>query len=115
MVFQGLRTAAKEVIDHMVLTLTGKSPNGRKKKVSGDMLPNVREFLALFDDRNVGNITGMKGLVEQAKKVIEGVDVDDLRDNESVRTHVAQQFQKIQAAVDKMIVEKPRRAYDFGE
>jgi hypothetical protein len=79
------------------------------------MLPNVREFLALFDDRNVGNITGMKSLVEQATKVIEGVDVGELRDNEGVRMHVAKKFQEIQAAVDKMIVETPRRAYDFGE
>jgi hypothetical protein len=112
---QALRAGMKTVVDQMVEQLTEKSATGRKKKIYESMLPKLNGFLDLFRDRNIANDHDLETLVATAKQAIKGVDTEALRDNESVRQFVGQQFQTIRAEVEKLIVDRPKRAYDFEE
>jgi hypothetical protein len=79
------------------------------------MLPRLTEFFNLFDARNIANDTELKALIERAKKVVEGVDTETIRSDAATRSYVGEQMAAIKVAVDAMVGEKARRAYDFSE
>ena len=45
----------------------------------------------------------------QAQRTIRGVEPQELRDNASLRQHVATQLAGVQATLDGMLVDRPRR------
>ena len=53
--------------------------------------------------------------IERAKKVVEGVDTETIRSDAATRSYVGEQMAAIKVAVDAMVGEKARRAYDFSE
>ena len=44
-----------------------------------------------------------------AQQVVRGVEPQQLRDNQSLRQHVATQMTAVQASLDGLLVDRPRR------
>jgi hypothetical protein len=47
--------------------------------------------------------------VERAQQIVQGIEPQELRDNDALRQHVAQQLNRVQTTIDAMIVDQPRR------
>jgi len=48
-------------------------------------------------------------LVAQAQQIVRGVEPQELRDSSSLRQHVATQLAGVQAVLDGLLVDRPRR------
>lgn len=109
-----LRVNAKDLVDHLVDRLTPKD-DGTPKIFRDSMIRNLREFLELFEDRNIAKDDQLSALLSQARETLALVSPDDLRDHEWVRTHVRTQFGLIKTQVDALVAETPRRSISFED
>lgn len=114
-----LRSRFAESVDRMVERLSGESDDPKRKgkpKVFRDSLVgNLREFFDSFKSLNVSNDADLEALVSKAQAALAGVDVKDLRSNESLRAHVAKQMGAVQESLDGMMVDRPTRKLRFGK
>lgn len=106
---QALRDQYARIVRRMADVLTTE-PGERKKAIRGTLLPSVREFLDLFDMRNVTDDRELAGLVARTKALVEGVDAEDLKSDRN-RAQLAQDFARIEADIKTAwVVDRPRRA-----
>lgn len=109
-----LREAFRELITHAVEKLT--SEKGGKTKIFRDSLTeNIVEFIDTFKNRNLTNDKELEELTEKAKKILKGVDADDLRKDEEIRSVVQKGFKEIEKQLGGMIIEKPSRKFNFED
>jgi hypothetical protein len=106
-----LRESFRELIAHAADKLTPDA-DGKRKIYRDSTITNITEFLENFQNRNITNDLELEKLVGQAQAVLGGIDgVDVLRKDEGVREVVKEQFEKLTAAVDELIVKEPRRKF----
>lgn len=96
-----------KLISHLTERLTGS--DGEKKIFRDSAVTNLTEFFNRFRQLNVRSNEELDALVSQAQRIVEGQEAQELRDNESLRQHVATQLSRVQAALDGMMVDVPRR------
>jgi hypothetical protein len=70
---------------------------------------NLSEFFERFRTLNVRSNAQLDGLVEQAQRIVRGVGAQELRDSQSLRQNIAGQLTRVQASLDSMLVDRPRR------
>src|SRR5439155_25036209 len=97
--------------DLLVTHLTERLVDGPEgQKVFRDSaVTNVLEFFDRFRQLNVRSNAQLDDLVEQAQRVVRGVDAKSLRDSDALRREVAGQLGRVQTALDGMLVNQPRR------
>ena len=72
-------------------------------------MTNLAEFFDRFRQLNVSSNDDLDSLVENAKRIINGVEPQALRDNGNLRQHIAAQLSGVQSVLDGMMVDRPRR------
>ena len=83
---------------------------GTERKVFRDSaVANLTEFFERFRSLNIRSSEELDALVAEAQQVVKGVQPQELRDNATLRQHVAAQLGRVQTAVDAMLVDQPRR------
>jgi hypothetical protein len=97
-----------ELVTHLTERLSA-GPEGEKKIFRDSAVTNLVEFFQRFRTLNVGSNAQLDELVEQAQRIVRGVQPQSLRDNEDLRGHVATQLTQVQATLDGMLVDAPRR------
>jgi hypothetical protein len=109
-----LRMGLSELTNHLMDKL---SPNlgGPKKIFRDSLITNVREFFDDFNSRNIVNDTELAALVEKAKSCLEGVDAKTLRTDAAVKEKVTKDFTTIKETLDKMLINAPKRKFDFSD
>lgn len=105
-----LRTAMAEMVKHAAERLSG-GQDGKPKVFRNTLLENLNDFLGTFDARNLTDDGELSAMVAKAKQLVEGVDPDTLRKDETVRERVAAGFQEIESQLNGMMVSKPKRAF----
>lgn len=95
------------LVSHLCERLTGDT--GERKVFRDSAVGNLAEFFERFRQLNVGSSEELDRLVEQAQRVVRGVDAQDLRDSNVLRGQVALQLSAVQASLDGMMVNRPRR------
>jgi hypothetical protein len=85
------------------------SAGGERKVFRDSAVANLTEFFARFRSLNVRSNQELDDLVDRAQRVVQGVEAQALRDNASLRQHVATHLSHVQTAVDNMLVDQPRR------
>lgn len=96
------------VVDHLVERMTG-TDDGRPKTFRDSTIDNLNEFFDRFRQLNIGGSEELEALVQRAQSIVQGVEPQQLRDNESLRQHVATQMSTVQASLDGLLVDRPRR------
>ena len=97
------------LVSHLSERLSGQEDN--KPKVFRDTaVENLREFFARFQQLNVRSNADLDTLVEQAQRILRGVEPQQLRDNTTRRQQVASQLAGVQATLDGLMVDRPRRS-----
>lgn len=96
-----------KLVAHLTERLSGT--DGDKKVFRDSAVSNLTEFFQRFKELNVGGNDELDRLVEQAQRVIRGVEPQELRDNGTLRQQVATQLAGVQSVIDGLMVDRPRR------
>ena len=97
------------LVSHLSERLSGQE-NGVPKVFRNSAVENLREFFARFQQLNVRSNADLDGLVEQAQRVLRGVEPQQLRDSAAQRQQVASQLAGVQASLDGLMIDRPRRS-----
>jgi hypothetical protein len=97
-----------KLIEHLTERLRDNG-DGERKIFRDSAITNLTEFFNRFRQLNVRSNQELDALVEQAQWVVQGHQPQDLRDSDGLRQHVAAQLSRVQAALDGMLVDRPRR------
>jgi hypothetical protein len=96
------------LVSHLAERLTG-SDDGRPKIFRDSAVENLTEFFERFRHLNVRSNAQLDELVERAQRIVQGVQPQELRDNDSLRQRVATQIAAVEASLDQLLVDRPRR------
>ena len=97
-----------ELVEHLVERLSSDE-SGKQKTFRNSTIENLNSFFARFNQLNIGSDEGLSDLIAQAQSVVQGVQPQQLRDNDSLRQRIATQMSAVQASLDGMMVDRPRR------
>jgi hypothetical protein len=70
---------------------------------------NLLEFFQRFKRLNVTSSDELEELVQEAQQVIKGSRPQQPRDSSSLRGQVQSQLVRVQASLDELMVDRPRR------
>jgi len=105
---QAFITEFAKLIEHLTERLSDNG-EGERKIFRDSAISNLTEFFNRFRQLNVRSNQELDALVEQAQRVVQGTDPQALRDSDGLRQHVTSQLSRVQAALDGMLVDRPRR------
>jgi hypothetical protein len=97
-----------KLISHLTERLSG-SDDGKPKVFRDSAIENLAEFFQRFRLLNVRSSAQLDELVEQTQQIVRGVRPQALRDNSVMRQQVATQLSGVQAVLDGLMVDRPRR------
>jgi hypothetical protein len=97
-----------KLVSHLTERLSGQE-DGKPKVFRDSAVQNLAEFFERFRHLNVRSNVELDGLVAQAQRAVRGVEPQQLRNSASLRQQVATQLAGVQATLDDMQVDRPRR------
>ena len=109
-----LRASLLDLVSRLSDMLTDTT-DGKKKRFSKKALERFSEWMTLFPDRLVVDDPQLVKLAEQAKKVLEGKKLDELRDVDKVRTQVRGSLEKVGGSLQKLLKDCPSRSFGFDD
>ncbi len=112
---QLLRAEMAKLISHAVDRLKGTNADGKPLVFRNTLTDNIKEFLQLFRDRNITNDTELEALCDKAKRLLDGVDPQDLRDKQPLRESTARGFEEIKTQLDSMMTPRGGRSILFED
>jgi hypothetical protein len=105
---QAFATELQRLTAHLAERLTGLH-DGQPKVFRDSAVENLRDFFDRFRQLNIRSSSDLDALVEQAQQVISGIEPQQLRDSVRLRSMVANDFGRIEAAVGDLLIDRPRR------
>jgi hypothetical protein len=97
------------LVGHLSERITGTNEDGSPKVFRDSAVENLDSFFERFRSLNVRSNQQLDELVSRAQQAVRNVGAQDLRDNESLRGEVATQLSRVQASLDAMLIDRPRR------
>eukprot|EP00456_Euglypha_rotunda_P071718 TRINITY_DN643_c0_g1_i3.p1 TRINITY_DN643_c0_g1~~TRINITY_DN643_c0_g1_i3.p1 ORF type:complete len:330 (-),score=67.36 TRINITY_DN643_c0_g1_i3:26-1015(-) len=95
------------LVSHLTERLSG-SDDGRPKVFRDTAVQNLKEFFTRFQQLNIGSSAELDSLVEQARRILGGVEPQQLRDSAARRQQIVSQLAGVQASVDGLLVDRPQ-------
>jgi hypothetical protein len=96
------------LLSHLTERL-GEGENGERRVFRDSAVSNLRSFFERFTHLNVRSSPELDALVEEARRLVQGMAPQDLRDDGGLRRHVGQEMTRVQAQVEALITDAPRR------
>jgi hypothetical protein len=109
-----LRESMAKLVQHMADRLK-EGPDGKPLRFKETTVSNLVGFLANFEFRNVTDDSELQALVAQARELLHGLNVDDLRTTGDLRARVQQGMADIAAQLDTMLTRTGGRKFRFNE
>ena len=97
-----------KLVSHLTERLSG-TEDGKPKVFRDSAVENLTVFFQRFRDLNIGSNEQLDELVEQAQGIVRSVQPQQLRDNGTLRQHIATQLSGVQSVLDGLLVDRPRR------
>jgi hypothetical protein len=97
------------LVSHLTERITGTNDDGSEKVFRDSAVDNLSDFFERFRSLNIRSNQQLDELVAQAQRAVRDVGAQDLRDSESLRSQVSTQLARVQASLDAMLVDRPRR------
>ena len=107
-----MRSQFKDLVDHLVERLT-PGEDGKSKKWHGTTLTKVSEFLEAFSVKNVTDDAELEQLVGATKKLLDGVNVETIKDSDHLRSNIQKGFGIVKDCLDQLVVEGGTRKISF--
>jgi hypothetical protein len=105
---QAFTEELNSLVSHLVERLSG-SEDGKPKVFRDSAVGNLAEFFQRFRNLNVRSSQQLDELVEQAQKLVSGVAPQELRESDQLRRQIGSQLSAVQAQLDQLLVDQPRR------
>ncbi|MFN3152913.1 hypothetical protein [Bremerella sp.] len=105
---QAFTEELSKLVDHLAERIAGKE-DGKPKVFRNSVVENLANFFNRFRDLNIGSSQELEDLVARAEQVVRGIEPQQLRDDATIRERVAGQLSAVQASLDGLLVERPRR------
>jgi hypothetical protein len=96
-----------KLVSHLCERLS--TSQDERKVFRDSAVANMTEFFERFKQLNVRSNQDLDQLVERAQNLLNGVEPQELRDNNALRQHIATALVGVQASLDGMLVDRPRR------
>ena len=96
------------LVDHLTERLSG-AEDGKPKVFRDSAVTNMTEFFERFRSLNVRSNEQLDALVGNAQRVVRGVEPQQLRDSQALRQNISKQMAAVQAGLDQLLVDRPRR------
>ncbi len=97
-----------KLVEHITERLTGEA-TGKPKVFRDTAVTNLSDFFERFRSLSIRSNDELDELVDRAQEIVQGVAPQQLRDNASLRQHIATQMSTVQASLDGLLVDRPRR------
>ena len=97
-----------KLVSHLSERISGHE-DGKPKIFRDSAIMNLIEFFERFGQLNVRSSEQLDDLVDQAQRIVRGIEPQELRDSASLRQHVATQLAGVQSVLDGLLVDRPRR------
>jgi hypothetical protein len=98
-----------KLVSHLTERLSG-SDDGKPKTFRDSVLGNLTDFFERFRHLNVRSNVQLDDLVTQTRQIIQGVRPQQLRNDEPLKQQIGRQMASVQAALDGLMVDRPRRS-----
>lgn len=98
-----------KLVSHLSEQISGVGEGGVKKVFRDSAVGNLSDFFERFRSLNVGSNDQLDALIAQAQQAVKGIAPKDLRNSSDLRQRVASQLSSVQTALDRMLVDRPRR------
>jgi hypothetical protein len=98
----------QDLVAHLNERLTGQA-DGKPKVFRDSAVNNLTEFFGRFQQLNVRSNEELDQLVTRCQGVIQGVQPQRLRDDQSMRQRVLTELGGVQNVLDDLLVDRPRR------
>ncbi len=96
------------LVNHLAERLAGDE-DGKPKIFRDSAINNLGEFFARFRDLNVGSNEQLDQLVGRCEQLMNGVQPQGVRNNESLRRSLSTNLASVQSSLDQLMVDRPRR------
>lgn len=111
---QVLRETMAKLVQHMADRLkTG--PDGKPLRFKESTVSHLLEFLAHFEFRNVTDDAELQDLVAQARGMLQGIEVDELRSTGELRTKVQEGMANLAAQLDTLLTKSGSRKFRWED
>lgn len=111
-----LREVFVALVESLRERLDGERDGGKAKIFRDSRVESLKEWVALFDARNVVGDGELAVLVEKARSVLEGTTAKDLRDDAGLRQWAANQLGEIKSAAATLVTaDAPRRKFRLDD
>ena len=97
-----------ELVEHLLERLS-TDEGGKQKTFRDTTITNLDAFFERFRQLSVGSSEELSQLIQQAQSVVRGVKPQRLRDSDALRQQIASQMSAVQASLDGLMVDRPRR------
>jgi hypothetical protein len=104
-----LRMEAQDLVDNLVSRLGIDEKTGKPRVFHASRIEALNEFLELLKARDLTNDSSLVHIMEQAKKLVDGVNAKDIRKHEPLREALHANFVKIKEHADQLITVRSRR------
>lgn len=110
-----LREGFGELLEYAIDRLKVE-PGQKPKLLIKDVVKNrFEEFVETFNARNFLEDKDLEAVVEEARKVLSGMDMDRIKRSRGLRNRTAEAFEGLKKTVDGLIAERPSRKFSFDE
>lgn len=96
------------LVSHLTERLAGHT-DGKPKVFRDSAIENLTEFFHRFRQLNVQSSEQLDALVDDAQRIVQGVQPQALRENPGIRQQVATELSRVQSVLDGLLVDRPRR------
>lgn len=96
------------LVNHLAERLSGDE-DGRPKIFRDSAITNLGEFFSRFRDLNVGSNEQLDQLVGRCEQLMNGIQPQGVRDNDSLRRSLSTNLAAVQSSLDQLMVDRPRR------
>ena len=105
---QAFAAELSKMIEHLLERLSG-SEDGKPKIFRDTVVTNLNDFFGRFRELNIGSSPDLDRLVAEAQRVIGNTEPEALRNSASLRTQISRNLTNVQASLDGLMVDRPRR------
>src|SRR5262249_31926261 len=92
---QAFATEFARLLSHLSERLS-QGENGERRVFRDSAVTNLTSFFGRFSQLNVRSNPELDALVEEAQRLVQGIGPQELRDDASLRQHVAQEMARVQ-------------------
>ena len=97
-----------KLVDHLAERLSGNE-DGRPKIFRDTVVTNLTEFFERFRRLNIGSSEELDRMVADVQRIVGNVTPSGLRNSAALRQHVSGELSRVQASLDGLMVDRPRR------